>query len=291
MSRPLGGYIGHRPVPAAAAGNSAAGGMWTLREAQRLKQAGTWPTLSAVLPTISGLQLWLDAADANTLYNATTGGSLVAADGGVARWEDKSGNGRHFTQAQPAQRPARKLAIQGGLDALSFDGSDDTLSRAASIFSNRTAVSWFAVVKNDDSAAVNRIAFSERVSAGDAGFLFGKIVTTNILFSRGSSDGNTRQDVSEATAFPTTALVASMVTSQSLGTARRNGVSAGTNSVTLSSISYQSQTLIGSNMQENGLPLLFWDGLWCEFIVYDTALSDTDRAAVESYLMSKWGIT
>lgn len=43
MSRPLGGYIGHRPVPAAAATNSAAGGMWTLREAQRLKQGGTWP--------------------------------------------------------------------------------------------------------------------------------------------------------------------------------------------------------------------------------------------------------
>ena len=42
MSRPLGGYIGHRPVPAAAALNSAAGGMWTLRESQRLKQAGTW---------------------------------------------------------------------------------------------------------------------------------------------------------------------------------------------------------------------------------------------------------
>ena len=43
MSRALGGYIGHRPVPATAAPNSAAVGMWTLREAQRLKQGGTWP--------------------------------------------------------------------------------------------------------------------------------------------------------------------------------------------------------------------------------------------------------
>jgi hypothetical protein len=28
-----------------------------------------------------------------------------------------------------------------------------------------------------------------------------------------------------------------------------------------------------------------------EIIVYSSALSDTDRAAVESYLTSKWGIT
>jgi hypothetical protein len=47
MSRPLGGYIGHRPTPATAATNSAAGGMWTLREAQRFKQGGTWPTVGA----------------------------------------------------------------------------------------------------------------------------------------------------------------------------------------------------------------------------------------------------
>jgi hypothetical protein len=29
----------------------------------------------------------------------------------------------------------------------------------------------------------------------------------------------------------------------------------------------------------------------CEIIIYNSALSDTDRAAVESYLMSKWGIS
>jgi len=57
MSRPLGGYIGHRPVPATAGLNSAAGGMWTLTEAQRFKQAGTWP--SAVSPN-SRLALTFD---------------------------------------------------------------------------------------------------------------------------------------------------------------------------------------------------------------------------------------
>ena len=43
MSRPRGGYIGFNRTPAATALNSAAGGAWTLREAEALKRAGAWP--------------------------------------------------------------------------------------------------------------------------------------------------------------------------------------------------------------------------------------------------------
>jgi hypothetical protein len=35
----------------------------------------------------------------------------------------------------------------------------------------------------------------------------------------------------------------------------------------------------------------FLNGDIAEIIIYDTALGDTDRAAVESYLLAKWGIT
>jgi hypothetical protein len=110
-------------VPAAAGVNSAASGVWSLREAEALKRAGTWPVV-APGGVGSGLQLWLDASDASTLYDATTGGSLVAADGGVARWEDKSGNARHMTQGTAGSRPTRKTAIQNSLAVLRFDGGD-----------------------------------------------------------------------------------------------------------------------------------------------------------------------
>lgn len=43
MSRQQGGYIGFNRVPAASALNSAASGMWTLREAEAMRRAGTWP--------------------------------------------------------------------------------------------------------------------------------------------------------------------------------------------------------------------------------------------------------
>jgi hypothetical protein len=75
--------------------------------------------------------LWLDATDATTLYNATTGGSLVAADGEILRWEDKSGNARHATQGGAGLRPIRKTAIVNGLDVARFDGSNDYMSTVA----------------------------------------------------------------------------------------------------------------------------------------------------------------
>lgn len=51
------------------------------------------------------LRLWLDSADNSTLFNAVTGGSVVTNGGSVARWEDKSGNNRHATQATEAVMP------------------------------------------------------------------------------------------------------------------------------------------------------------------------------------------
>lgn len=63
-----------------------------------------------------------------TLYDATTGGSLVAASAAVARCEDVSGNANHMTQGTGGNQPTRRVAAQNGMDALRFDGSDDFMS-------------------------------------------------------------------------------------------------------------------------------------------------------------------
>ena len=288
--RGRGGFIGANVTPASVAVNSAAGGIWTLREAEGLKRAGTWPAAGPGGVGF-GLQLWLDASDTSTLFNATTGGSLVAADGAVARWEDKSGNGRHATQATSGSRPLRRASGLNGLGALDFDGTNDAMTLSVSVFSTLTSLSWFAVVKNDDSGANNRTVFGDRVYENDGGLFFTKIGTSNIFYSRGSANASTRVDVSEAVSFPTTPMMASMVTTSSTGTARRNGTSAGTNTTTTASVTYLNATAIGNSLADDGtLSTLWWDGLICELIFYNTALSDASRSAVESYLMSKWGI-
>lgn len=94
---------------------------------------------------IANLALWLDASDSATLFDATSGGSAVAADGSVARWEDKSGNARHVTNGTANNRPILKTALQNGRSGLRFDNSNDSLSTAS--FTHTAAFSVFVAHK------------------------------------------------------------------------------------------------------------------------------------------------
>src|SRR5262245_42293050 len=64
--------------------------------------------------------VWQDAA-------RTTPATLATHP--VGALDDQSGNGRHLTQATAASRPT--LALAGGVYGLTFDGTDDALTRAA----------------------------------------------------------------------------------------------------------------------------------------------------------------
>jgi hypothetical protein len=264
--------------------------------------AAVTPTLA--LPAISGLQLHLDAADASTLYDATTGGSLVAADGGVARWEDKSGNGRHATQGSSGSRPARKTSIQGGLDVLRFDGSDDSLSvpssKAAFKFLHTADHTVFVVFENENASYDPLVSTSSgssssnglNIYAGDAG---GGVGSASHQVFRGVQGAPVIDNATSASFLPTGFAVLSFVGSPSQGVAadrssiRKNGGTAVKNNASTnaaSSSDSHSDLLIG----RDGEPFDYHGGDICELIIYDSALSDTDRGLVETYLSSKWGI-
>jgi len=316
MSRQQGGYIGFSRVPAASAINSAASGVWTLREAEAMRRAGTWPTAFGGPSSIAGLQLWLDAAAPETLFDATTGGSLVAADGGVARWEDKSGNGRHATQGTSGNRPLRKTAIQGGQDVLRFDGSDDSLSIASSTatfkFLHSADSTVFAVFKSGTTANPGHGAY--------AVFGTGNTTTTVVgaMFYTGDNNPTTANDalywyVSRGgqgtwpvffdgnNYFPSNAFgMISLLSKPQDGTSanrlaiRRNGANLSTANTpegspqTVSTANSTNDFTIGrmpSGQSE------FLNGDICEIIIYNSALSDANRALVENYLLAKWAIT
>lgn len=289
-----GGFIGATVTPT----TSAASGIWSLREAERFVRGGTWP--EPFVPTnLTGLQLWLDASDADTLYDATSGGSLVAADGGVARWEDKSGNGRHATQGTSANRPARKTAIQGGKDVLRFDGSDDHLTSTDFLdLSSGQAITAFAVVKRAATGAYHAIlAKFNRTGDGSTedGWAF-RFTDTNKLDAAFFKDaaGTTRITDSSVTAsnftlFGFKAVAGSLTTSAVLYRQGAALASSSTGSVqSLDNTSYQLQ--IGIEPY-SGAFYSAYNGDIAEIIIYDSALSDTDREAVEDYLLGKWGIT
>jgi hypothetical protein len=270
-----------------------------------------------VVEAIAGLQAWYDASDASTLFNATTGGSLVASDGGVARWEDKSGNARHFTQSSSGSRPTRKTAVQGGKDVLMFDGSNDFMSIASSTatfkFLHDGDATVFAVYRWTAPAGEpnRRFLFSnhfdeESVSGttGSAMWMrndFGSAAPYSRLQFVTTNNGSTRinsytgENSYAVDTFHCLSLVAdnanannaSRAVFRKSGTVQADTAAGDAAALPTANASYDLHICTQAGLTNR----YFAQCDLCEIVMYDTALSDTDRAAVEQYLISKWAIT
>lgn len=236
---------------------------------------------------LTGLTGWWDASDSSRLFDATTGGNLVAADAAIGRLEDKSGNNRHFTQISSFSRPVRKTAIQNGLDVIRFDGSNDNMSSSwtYAVIQAVNASSIFIVAKattvgtNNADPYSNEVVFSETQgshmaflvksnnTAGAAGY-DGNWKTTTVSYVPGNwvafsswHNGSSIFSKINNDADSSTALAGRVFTS---GTA-----------------------FIGQNY--NGTQR--FDGDFGEMITYNVALSEANRNKVISFLMEKWALT
>jgi hypothetical protein len=286
MTRPLGGYIGFTRVPS----TDEASGVWTLREQKQFRKMLAWPKLPVPPPAGvgAGLQLWLDAADSTTLFDSTTGGVPVGADGSVARWEDKSQNGRHFTQATPANRPTRKVADINGQDCLRFDGINDILTRSQEAWAHTVPLNLFVVFR---AAAFTPSYYAlwdfYGTSSGTAG-------SSGLMKSNGksaiyltSTTGQPSYDGSGSVTYTinTTHVFFARMNNGVIST---RGDKASDGSFTGS---WTHRTNLGGDPLKLGASSLFLrytDVKICEFIVYNADLSTEDRDAVEDYLTTKW---
>lgn len=248
---------------------------------------------------ISGLSAWWDASDAATLVDATTGGSAVAADGGVARWEDKSGNGRHWYQATSGHRPLRKTGVKNSLDVIRLDGSDDRMQSSGS-----TPVSWkwtditaldtwsaFAVAKAGSistNSTGNNVNFNQQIvgeaGSSNAAFFFrsaglvgGFVYGTSFTFQSVTASYTAGDWRAFSLVFDTATDFA----------VRVDGGSPGTTATPSSPQFPGDYPWLGFTANGGA----YFDGDIAEIIFYNVALSSADREAVESYLMDKWAIT
>lgn len=103
---------------------------------------------------VQGCTANFDASVSTSLYDATSGGSLVAADGAVARWEDISGGGNHVTQSTSGNRPARRVASQGGFDAVEATATNACL-QAASFYPSAGANDFTIVCVGKENTSIN----------------------------------------------------------------------------------------------------------------------------------------
>ena len=111
-------------------------------------------------PSMISTALWLDAADATTLFTTDSGSTLATNGSAVGRWNDKSGNTRNATQATAGSRPLFAAAGLNGKAAIDCDGTNDELSLANITSLTSVNQSLFVVAKRDNAAGRTEVSIA-----------------------------------------------------------------------------------------------------------------------------------
>ncbi len=226
----------------------------------------------ADLPITQGLALRLDAS-------AITG----LSDGDpVYQWDDLSGNNNHLTQGDSNRQPEYHN------DKVLFDGNNDYLEVPAFLSSPFDSVSVFLVGdfagSTNDGWGYGLIQSTGNV--GSASFFSG---ITGTHGDNGSInitlDGNWSNGEIEIYPNKGDARIQTLIYGNSNYKAYVSG-SEELDQSAASSVSISGTFNIGGHSNHNRSV----DGSIFEVIVYDRALSDSERQQVELYLSNKWGI-
>ena len=236
---------------------------------------------------IGSLDLWLDAADGNTLYDSTSGGSLVTANGSaVKRWEDKSGNSNHATEATNA--PTLLTNEKNTLNALSFATSKYITCSFTAI--NYTKQTIFVVLRFSTNALNFARYFTQTVN-GNNDFVFSG--GTIPIIRNGTSNGicifkNGTGAVCNLNVTSNTWYIARHRHSGSAMTLKLNTDTSVSDSHTLN-IS-PNRFRIGSDINSASGASQHANCTISEVIVYNKNLTDSESDSVTNYLNNKWAI-
>lgn len=211
--------------------------------------------------------------------------SITASDGdAIQTWSDSSGNSKDAVQTTAGARPifTNSIAAISGRSALYFDGSDDWYE-----VTNLTLGSYCTVflVTQGYGGHPNTffIEHGPNANSTDGFFFFG---------DSGDSWRMRRTTSHSATGvadYAGSIWVTATFRYNGSGAFRTNGVALSNGSVTGSDVGDSTTTNSLNIGSRNPSSFGFEKHNLAELIIYDDALSDTDRDNVEAYLRSKYG--
>jgi hypothetical protein len=234
---------------------------------------------------VDGLRLWLRADTAVS----------VTADGEVCRWNDVSGLGHDFTPAT-ATRPRWVATGLNGYPAVSFPGPNRHLTRAGVLGIPPTAGRTAALIGLDPDLT-HRFLYFEMGQVGTPGTYFS--LDTNTFNTTGGKEGayltNNAYDADLATAAEVRTHVLSVSTLDAgtplpgpmrysvNGTVRTlTRTSGGLGNGTIEDFSGANTTLLGYGVSG------FTGAVVGDVLVYDRALTASERTEVEAYLRGRY---
>ncbi len=205
----------------------------------------------------SGLQLWL-SADAG----------VTETGGNVSAWADRSGNANDGTT--PATDPVIVTNAINYNPAIEFATIGTRVQ--GSLTTTTDSLSVLIVATDSSASASNRVLFELDDSVTPLAFDDGAYATVNFA-----------SEILKDTAQLLTVVQSDAASSTNI---YQNGAAFETNinpsAASAASYSYS----IGENVGGGNA----FDGLVAEFLVYDSALTDTDREMLESYLAVKYAL-
>ncbi len=210
--------------------------------------------------------LWDDASDVSF---------ITESSGSASQWNDKSGIGNNSTQGTGSAQPTTGTDTINGKNALDFDGTSDFMSLDSDL-SLVDDWSIFIVSNTDDTTSV-RMLLGDDTNNSKIG-----INASGNLFVRADNLGSS--DETLAFASGNSILYISKDASDKVDAAFNGG----SLNRLFADVAQTGTSIFGRIGVDDSAN--FWDGNIAEIIVYDRALSASERAEVESDLTPKWGI-
>ena len=238
--------------------------------------------------------VWLDSSDQARVFTAVTGGSLPADGGSIGRIESKEGSLYSFSQATTANRPLRRAASVNGLDMAEFDGSNDFIQLSAtSVFSSADAFTLFFVARHNWTGLLkSTFGIGSNTSISSPRFYLTWTAANRMLISSRRVDSDTTATFSPINTFPSgyfltrvaidyqAQTISAAVNGTSWGSQSSFGTAGATDST--SSFIVRVGGYNGSVLPQMDFGVLF---------AFRRILSGTEIANLESYLMTRYGIT
>lgn len=224
------------------------------------------------LPT--GMILWL-----------ATDSGVVRSENGVIAWDDQSGSGNNAVQPNTANQPTL-VAGNNGQSAMHFNGASSYLSIPSLPINGKTGLTVFVISANstDHAAGYGQYAFLYWPETGSWGSSFFGSYQTSSHFRFGTlQTGN--ESVYQMPFTRTNSFgLSEWMHSGATDSMWLNGQSIASYTGKVQSINGVGDTaLLGQ-----GINNTFYAGDISELIIYARALTASERAAVEQYLMNKY---
>jgi len=220
--------------------------------------------------SITGLVAWYDFSDAASLFTDTARTTPVASDTDVIKGvTDKSGNAKHLSEA--TNGPAYKLALQNGKSGALFDGTNDLLTSAAITQAQPNTILLVGRIVVDEAGSSTELVDG----TGSRQIIYKDVSSAKWSFYAGTAI--TAGNITADTSYHVHYVVFNGASSVYRLDRAAEFASVNPNTGSLSPI------VFGTDATR------FYNTEIGEFLMYNSALSSTDRDSLEAALKAKWG--